>query len=73
MYRFLKTWGRFIFKNNFAEKFGEKMAFFTQNKAILCKNLIITLVFEKNATFAENCQKSQKIVILTLTPNYILS
>jgi hypothetical protein len=31
--------------------------------------LIITLVFEKNANFfAENCQKSQKIVVITSTP-----
>jgi hypothetical protein len=31
--------------------------------------LIITLVFDKNANFfAENCQKSQKIVIITSTP-----
>jgi hypothetical protein len=30
--------------------------------------LIITLVFEKNANFfAEDCQKSQKIVIITPT------
>jgi hypothetical protein len=32
--------------------------------------LIITLVFEKNANFfAENCQKLQKIVIITSTPD----
>jgi hypothetical protein len=32
--------------------------------------LIITLVFEKNANFfAENCQKSQKNVIITSTPD----
>jgi hypothetical protein len=31
--------------------------------------MIITLVFEKNANFfAENCQKSQKIVIITSVP-----
>jgi hypothetical protein len=30
------------------------MAFLTQNKAKLCKILIITLVFEKSANF-ENC------------------
>jgi hypothetical protein len=47
--------------------FAQKMAFLSQNKANLCKRLIITLVFEINATFfAENCQKSQKIVIITL-------
>jgi hypothetical protein len=33
------------------------------------KILIATLVFEKNANFfAENCRKSQKIVIITSTP-----
>jgi hypothetical protein len=31
------------------------MAFFTQNKAQFCKILIITLVFEKNATFSCTC------------------
>jgi hypothetical protein len=42
------------------------MAFLTQNKAKLCKIWIITLIFEKNANFfAENCRKSQKIVIIT--------
>jgi hypothetical protein len=44
------------------------MAFLTQNKGELCKILIITLVFEKNAIFfTENWQKSQKIVIITST------
>jgi hypothetical protein len=62
-----------IFKNIFAEKFSKKLAFFTQNKAKLCKILIITLVFEKNANFfAENCRKSQKIVIITSTPGIAL-
>jgi hypothetical protein len=38
-------------KNIFAKKSAKKLAFLTQNKA----NLIITLVFEKNANFfAEN-------------------
>jgi hypothetical protein len=47
------------------------MAVLTQNEANLCKILIITLVFEKNANFfAENCQKSQKIVIITSTPDW---
>jgi hypothetical protein len=53
----------------FSPKKLAKNAFLTQNKAKLCKNLIITLVFEKTANFfAENCQKSQKIVIITSTP-----
>jgi hypothetical protein len=57
------------FLNIFADKFCEKMAFFAQNKAKLCKNWFITLGFEKNANFfAENWQKSQKIVIITSTP-----
>jgi hypothetical protein len=47
------------------------LAFLTQNKAKLCKNLIMTLVFEKNAKFfAENRQKSQKIVIITSVPDW---
>jgi hypothetical protein len=47
------------------------MAFLTQNKAKLCKNLLMTLVFEKNANFfAEICRKLQKIVIITLTSNF---
>jgi hypothetical protein len=42
------------------------MAFLTLNKAKLCKILIITLVLRKTPIFfAENCQKSQKIVIIT--------
>jgi hypothetical protein len=40
----------------------KKLAFLTQNNAKLCKNLILTLVFEKNANFfAKNCRKSLKI------------
>jgi hypothetical protein len=36
----------------------------------MCKILIITLVFEKNAIFfAENWGKPQKIVIITSTPD----
>jgi hypothetical protein len=58
-----------IFKIFSPKNSAKKLAFFTQNKAKLCKILIITLVFEKNANFfAENCRKSQKIVIITLVP-----
>jgi hypothetical protein len=50
---------------------AKKLAFLTQNKAKLCKILIITLVFEKNTNFfAENCKKSQKNVIITSTPGH---
>jgi hypothetical protein len=37
------------FWNIFAEKIGGKMALFTPTTASFCKNLIITLFFEKNA------------------------
>jgi hypothetical protein len=58
-----------IFKIFSPKNSEKKLAFLTQNKAKLCKILIITLVFEKNANFfAENWQKSQKIVIITSTP-----
>jgi hypothetical protein len=58
-----------IFKIFSAKNSAKKWAFLTQNKAKLCKILIIVLVFDKNANFfAENCQKSQKIVIITSTP-----
>jgi hypothetical protein len=56
----------------FSQTMAKNVAFLTQNKAKLCKNLIITLVFEKNANFsAEICQKSQKIVIIISTPDFI--
>jgi hypothetical protein len=43
--------------------------FWLKTKLNYAKHLIMTLVFEKNAYFfAENCQKSQKIVILTSVP-----
>jgi hypothetical protein len=49
------------------------MAVLTQNKAKLCKIVTITSVFEKNAIFfAEDCRKSQKIVIIASTPDLIL-
>jgi hypothetical protein len=49
-----------IFLNIFAEKFSKKLAFLTQNKAELCKNLIITLVFEKNAIFSPKIVKNRR-------------
>jgi hypothetical protein len=45
------------------------LAFFAQTTVTFCKKLSITLVFEINAVFfAENLQKSLKIVIITSTP-----
>jgi hypothetical protein len=62
-----------IFKIFSPKKLAKKLAFLTQNRAKLCKILIITLVFKKNAKFfAENCQKSQKIVIITSTPDELV-
>jgi hypothetical protein len=49
---------RHEFLNIFAKKIGEKMAILTRNNAKICKNLIVTLVIEKNYNvFAENCRK----------------
>jgi hypothetical protein len=50
----------YYFKNIFAEKFVDKIGVFAQNKAKLCKNWIITLVFEIfspkiGKKIAENC------------------
>jgi hypothetical protein len=54
------------FRRNIQQKIRR---FLTRNKAKLCKILNITLVHEKNAIFfAENGRKSQKIVIITSTP-----
>jgi hypothetical protein len=45
------------------------MASFAPTTARFYKNVIITLVFEKKVNvFTENWQRSQKIVIVTLTP-----
>jgi hypothetical protein len=58
------------FKNIFAEKIGKK-GFIAQITATFCTTLIITLAFVKNVIFfAENWQKSQKIVIITSTPGH---
>jgi hypothetical protein len=51
-----------IKKNIFAKKIGELLAFLSQNKANLCKNLIITLVFEKNANFLPKIGENRRIL-----------
>jgi hypothetical protein len=59
-----------IFKIFSPKHLAKILAFFAHIAATFCKNLIITLVFEKNANFfAENWQKSQKIVIITSAPD----
>jgi hypothetical protein len=58
------------FENIFAKKFSKNIGVFCSNYSYLKKKLIITLGFEKNANFfAEKWQKSQKIVIITSTPD----
>jgi hypothetical protein len=57
-----------IFKKILQKNLAKKLAFF-DSKGKFSEKVIITLVFEKNANFfAENWQKSQKIVIITSTP-----
>jgi hypothetical protein len=46
------------FKNIFAEKFSEKIGVLTQNKAELCKKLIVTWVFKINAIFCPKIVKN---------------
>jgi hypothetical protein len=57
----IDSWDRcYGFKNIFAEKFRQKIGILTQNKAKLCQNLIITLVFEKNANFLPKIGKNRR-------------
>jgi hypothetical protein len=39
---------------------AKKLAFFAQTTAIFCKNLSITLVFEKNAIFSPKMGKNRR-------------
>jgi hypothetical protein len=56
-----ETWDRcYDFLNILAEKFSKKMAFLTQNKAKLCKNLIITLVFDKTPIFSPKIVENRR-------------
>jgi hypothetical protein len=54
----LRTMLRFF--KYFRKKIGKKVAFLAQNKAKLCKILIITLVFEKNAIFLPKIVKNRR-------------
>jgi hypothetical protein len=59
-----------IFEMFSPKKIAKKLAFLTRNKAKLCKIFAHTIGFSENANFfAENWQKSQKIVIITSTPD----
>jgi hypothetical protein len=60
-----------IFKNIFAEKFSEKIGggVFDSKQSKIMQNFDHNIGFcEKRQFFAENCRKSQKIVIITSTP-----
>jgi hypothetical protein len=53
----------------FSQNLAKMLAFFAQTTASFCKNVIVTLVSEKNVIFfVENLQKSQKIMIITSIP-----
>jgi hypothetical protein len=55
------AWDRcYDFKNIFAKKSAKKLAFLSQNKAKLCKKIIITLVFEKNAIFSPKIVENRR-------------
>jgi hypothetical protein len=62
------------FLKNFRRIFRrKKWSFWLETKLINAKCWIITLVFEKNANFFnENCQKSQKIVIIDPRTKWLL-
>jgi hypothetical protein len=60
-----------IFKIFSPKNPAKKLASLTQNKAKICKFLIITLVFEKNAIFfAENWQKLQNNCDQNIDPSH---
>jgi hypothetical protein len=61
----------YVFKKYFHRNLWRKYhRLFAQTSASFSKKLIITLVFEKDAFYAEKWQKSQKIAIMTSTPGH---
>jgi hypothetical protein len=58
-----------ILKNIFAKTIGEKFGIFLLEPLLIIAKINHNIGFWKNAKlFAENCQKSPKIAIITLTP-----
>jgi hypothetical protein len=58
-----------IFKNSFVEKFGEIFGVFDSKQSWIIQKFDHNIGFwEERHFFAENWQKSQKIVIITSTP-----
>jgi hypothetical protein len=49
-----------ILKIFLPKNFAKKLAFLARNKAKLCKFMIITLVFEKNANFLQKIGKNRR-------------
>jgi hypothetical protein len=70
--KFAQSWiDVMIFKMFSPKNLVKMLAFLLKLLLVFAKILIIALVFEKNANFfAENWQKSQKIVIITSTPGH---
>jgi hypothetical protein len=68
--RFELFWDRcYVFLNIFAEKFSENFGVFDWKQSYFLKKYDDNIGFWENANFfAKNCQKSQKIVIITSTP-----
>jgi hypothetical protein len=68
--QFRQIWDRcYDFKNIFDKNFSKNIGvLFAQTSASFCKNVIITLVFEKNGIFSR--RKLAKIVIITSTPGH---
>jgi hypothetical protein len=66
-----RIWDRcYEFLNIFAKKIGENIGFFAQTTVSFGKNLIITLVLEKNAKiFSQKLLKTQKFMIIASTPS----
>jgi hypothetical protein len=62
------------FENIFAEKFSDKICVFYSKQSKIMQKFDHNIGFwEKRQFFAENCQKSPKILIITSTPGIFLS
>jgi hypothetical protein len=55
----------------FFQKKGEKLAFLTQSKAKLCKNLIVTVVFEKTPFYPPKIVKIVENCDYNIDPLYL--
>jgi hypothetical protein len=62
-----------ILKTFSPKNFAKILAFFAQTTATFCKNLIITLVFEKNAIFSPEIGKNRKNCYHNIGPRLIFA